>query len=81
MTLDLSLAVVWRWTLRAVACLCAGVFAVMSYPAAVSAQADGPPASELVLEIRKGQLLRLERPAAAVFVADPLSLLVRMSVA
>ena len=27
--------------------------------------------SELVLEIRKGQLLRLERPAAAVFVADP----------
>ena len=71
MTLDLSLAAVRRWTLRAVACLCAGLFAVMSYPAAVSAQADGPPASELVLEIRKGQLLRLERPAAAVFVADP----------
>ena len=43
----------------------------MSDPAAVSAQADGTPASELVLEIRKGQLLRLERPAAAVFVADP----------
>ena len=71
MTLDLSLAAVRRWTLRAVTCLCAGLFAVMSYPAAVSAQADGPPASELVLEIRKGQLLRLERPAAAVFVADP----------
>ena len=30
-----------------------------------------PPAREMVLEIRKGQLIRLERPAAAVFVADP----------
>ena len=30
-----------------------------------------PPARELVLEIRKGQLIRLDRPAAAVFVADP----------
>lgn len=29
------------------------------------------PESDLVLEIRKGQLIRLERPAAAVFVADP----------
>ncbi len=29
------------------------------------------PASDLVLEIRKGQLIRLDRPAAAVFVADP----------
>ena len=71
MTLDLPRAAVRRWTLRAVTCLCAGLFAVMSYPAAVLAQADAPPASELVLEIRKGQLLRLERPAAAVFVADP----------
>jgi pilus assembly protein CpaC len=29
------------------------------------------PTSDLVLEIRKGQLIRLDRPAAAVFVADP----------
>jgi pilus assembly protein CpaC len=36
-----------------------------------AAPADAGPAQELVLEIRKGQLLRLDRPAAAVFVADP----------
>ena len=35
------------------------------------AQDGMPPPQELVLEIRKGQLLRLDRPAAAVFVADP----------
>ena len=36
-----------------------------------SVRAQSSPAPELVLEIRKGQLLRLDRPAAAVFVADP----------
>lgn len=30
-----------------------------------------PPAGEVTLEVRKGQLIRLARPAAAVFVADP----------
>ena len=40
-------------------------------PASAAAQAGNERLPELVLEIRKGQLLRLERPAAAVFVADP----------
>ena len=35
------------------------------------AQTTMAPTRDLVLEIRKGQLIRLERPAAAVFVADP----------
>jgi pilus assembly protein CpaC len=30
-----------------------------------------PPDGEIVLEVRKGQLVKLDRPAAAVFVADP----------
>jgi pilus assembly protein CpaC len=38
---------------------------------AAHAQTVFGPASDLLLEIRKGQLIRLERPAAAVFVADP----------
>ncbi|MGD9509899.1 MAG: type II and III secretion system protein family protein [Geminicoccaceae bacterium] len=38
---------------------------------AAQAQTVFAPASDLVLEIRKGQLIRLDRPAAAVFVADP----------
>ncbi len=38
---------------------------------AAAADGEGTRPTELVLEIRKGQLLRLERPAAAVFVADP----------
>jgi pilus assembly protein CpaC len=41
-------------------------------PSPATAQASlVPPAGEIVLEVRKGQLIRLERPAAAVFVADP----------
>lgn len=71
MTFDLSLTIARRWALRALASLGTGLLVVLWYPTAAYAQADGPPASELVLEIRKGQLLRLERPAAAVFVADP----------
>ena len=35
------------------------------------AQDTIPTAGEMVLEVHKGQLVRLERPAAAVFVADP----------
>jgi pilus assembly protein CpaC len=35
------------------------------------AQTAIPASGQIVLEVRKGQLLRLERPAAAVFVADP----------
>lgn len=49
-------------------CLTAAVLATV--PAA-SAQTTLAAASDLVLEIRKGQLIRLPRPAAAVFVADP----------
>lgn len=49
--------------------------ATLSGPSAV-AQTAAPSGSiatdgEVVLEIRKGQLIRLDRPAAAVFVADP----------
>lgn len=35
------------------------------------AQEIVPTTSEMVLEVHKGQLIRLQRPAAAVFVADP----------
>ncbi|MFZ1425644.1 MAG: type II and III secretion system protein family protein [Geminicoccaceae bacterium] len=35
------------------------------------AQETVPATSQMVLEVRKGQLIRLQRPAAAVFVADP----------
>lgn len=48
----------------------------LAAPAASLGQAQPPPGpiaatGEVVLEIRKGQLVRLDRPAAAVFVADP----------
>lgn len=45
-----------------------------THPAAAQARAEAgliAPDGEVVLEIRKGQLIRLDRPAAAVFVADP----------
>ena len=42
-----------------------------THPAPLAAQGLVPTAGEIVLEVRKGQLIRLERPAAAVFVADP----------
>ena len=35
------------------------------------AEDDDTDSGQLVLEVHKGQLIRLERPAAAVFVADP----------
>ena len=50
------------------ACLTAAALATA--PAA-SAQSTLAAATDLVLEIRKGQLIRLPRPASAVFVADP----------
>lgn len=48
-----------------------GLVLTLSPIAQAQAQRAMPPARELVLEIRKGQLIRLDRPAAAVFVADP----------
>ena len=48
-----------------------GAVLALAWAAPARAQQGAPPARELVLEIRKGQLIRLERPAAAVFVADP----------
>ena len=48
-----------------------GAVLALAWAAPAWAQQAMPPARELVLEIRKGQLIRLERPAAAVFVADP----------
>jgi pilus assembly protein CpaC len=57
---------------RLAGCLAAAVgLAALAFPLAAVAQGEGPRPTELVLEIRKGQLLRLPRPAAAVFVADP----------
>jgi pilus assembly protein CpaC len=44
----------------------AGPLAAQAAPPVITA-----PDGEMVLEIRKGQLIRLDRPAAAVFVADP----------
>lgn len=57
--------------LRLAAGLWLGLAAVLPAPALAADPATGAAPEELVLEIRKGQLLRLERPAAAVFVADP----------
>jgi pilus assembly protein CpaC len=57
---------------RLAGCLAAALgLAALAFPLAAVAQGEGPRPTELVLEIRKGQLLRLPRPAAAVFVADP----------
>ncbi|MEK0086145.1 type II and III secretion system protein family protein [Benzoatithermus flavus] len=39
--------------------------------ASVTAASPAPPIGQLVLEVRKGQLVKLDRPAAAVFLADP----------
>ncbi len=57
---------------RLAGCLAVAIgLAALAFPQAAVAQGEGPRPTELVLEIRKGQLLRLPRPAAAVFVADP----------
>jgi pilus assembly protein CpaC len=59
------------------ALLAALTFACLVVPSTLgSARAAEPPgfiapSGDVVLEIRKGQLVRLDRPAAAVFVADP----------
>jgi pilus assembly protein CpaC len=56
---------------QALAVAIAGTMVALALLSPARAQGTMPPARELVLEIRKGQLIRLERPAAAVFVADP----------
>jgi pilus assembly protein CpaC len=59
------------WVHRLAVTLATVVLAASAGTDRAAAQGTTQPARELVLEIRKGQLLRLERPAAAVFVADP----------
>jgi pilus assembly protein CpaC len=59
------------WPVAIVAALLAGLLAVMQMGSVAAATSLIPPAGEIVLEVRKGQLIKLERPAAAVFVADP----------
>ena len=59
-----------RWQALA-ACDRLAMVGARSAAAGSRAAARCRPTRELVLEIRKGQLIRLERPAAAVFVADP----------
>jgi pilus assembly protein CpaC len=57
------------WFAAALVALVALVAA--GHPGSPAAQVLVPPTGEVVLEVRKGQLIRLPRPAAAVFVADP----------
>lgn len=47
------------------------VFLLSTHTSVSVAQEIVPATSEMVLEVHKGQLIRLQRPAAAVFVADP----------
>jgi pilus assembly protein CpaC len=48
-----------------------GALVAAGHPGSTAAQTLIPPTGEVVLEVRKGQLIRSPRPAAAVFVADP----------
>ena len=60
-----------RLAYLATACGLAALLLVARSRTEALAQDTIPTAGELVLEMHKGQLVRLERPAAAVFVADP----------
>ncbi|MFO1067234.1 MAG: type II and III secretion system protein family protein [Geminicoccaceae bacterium] len=61
---------VWQGAILAILVLACG--AVLSAPAAQAQEETVvAPAAPLTLEVRKGRVIRLDRPAAAVFVADP----------
>ncbi|HTJ65710.1 MAG TPA: type II and III secretion system protein family protein [Alphaproteobacteria bacterium] len=55
-----------------IALVCAAVLnVVFVVPALAGAQVIGPASSQIGLEVGKGNLIRLDSPAASVFVADP----------
>ncbi len=59
-----------RWQRAAILLGLAALLAPGQFTPA-AAETTIPTSGQLVLEVHKGQLIRLERPAAAVFVADP----------